>query len=571
MKTPGPIEIPIDLRRLRFSRYGSWLAWTLETRGGKDYLALKSLLSGTASDDILKVEALDLDGRRREIVDLQVAPARLRCSYGEAILECCLPHPEQVRLRLSGCLRLRFHWNINENNLTPTAEGNWRFIGWNLGCKFRTNCLRGRFERPRAEPAPHFERGISFDLEPTGQATAELMVERYLTEVPHRTDLEDFDSAADRVAREFHDYLEDTLPGTPGQASSRARAAYVNWSATVGPEGFVTRKVMLMSNNWMRNVWNWDTFFNVMALSVNQPDLAWEGVRLFFDHQAPDGQLPGYVNNSQVSYTRPQSPMQGWAMGWILKHGRMLDPSRIGYLYPRMERLLQWWFASRDDTRSGFPYHLFPSDSGWDHCTPLFRNCPNQSPDISAYLSLTMETLGRFAHLSGDEEKAAEWEQRSRQFAAEIVRQFWTGERFRSPHAYTGRENSGDSLHNFRPLILGHLLPSEVVDRIVEQLRDEGRFLTPYGLATESLRSESFVEDGYWRGAVWAPTMLVFIDGLWRADRRDFARELADRFCRVCEKEGFAENFSALTGRALRDPAYTWTSSVYLILSTYYR
>lgn len=47
--------------------------------------------------------------------------------------------------------------------------------------------------------------------------------------------------------------------------------------------------------------------------------------------------------------------------------------------------------------------------------------------------------------------------------------------------------------------------------------------------------------------------------------------ELADaisaRFRARCEKSGFAENFDARTGEGLRDRAYTWTASAYLILA----
>ncbi len=42
---------------------------------------------------------------------------------------------------------------------------------------------------------------------------------------------------------------------------------------------------------------------------------------------------------------------------------------------------------------------------------------------------------------------------------------------------------------------------------------------------------------------------------------------MSERFCRLCGTSGFAENFNALTGEALCDPAYTWTASVFLLLA----
>jgi hypothetical protein len=56
-------------------------------------------------------------------------------------------------------------------------------------------------------------------------------------------------------------------------------------------------------------------------------------------------------------------------------------------------------------------------------------------------------------------------------------------------------------------------------------------------------------------------------DGLRRGGAIELADQVSARFRAVCEKSGFAENFDALTGQGLRDRAYTWTASAYLILA----
>jgi hypothetical protein len=56
-------------------------------------------------------------------------------------------------------------------------------------------------------------------------------------------------------------------------------------------------------------------------------------------------------------------------------------------------------------------------------------------------------------------------------------------------------------------------------------------------------------------------------DGLRRSGFAGLADTVADRFLRLCERSGFAENFDALTGQGLRDRAYTWTAAAYLILA----
>jgi hypothetical protein len=63
---------------------------------------------------------------------------------------------------------------------------------------------------------------------------------------------------------------------------------------------------------------------------------------------------------------------------------------------------------------------------------------------------------------------------------------------------------------------------------------------------------------------------MLVVDGLRRAGHEELARRISDRFRALCEASGFAENFDALTGAGLRDRAYTWTASVYLLLARFH-
>jgi len=121
-----------------------------------------------------------------------------------------------------------------------------------------------------------------------------------------------------------------------------------------------------------------------------------------------------------------------------------------------------------------------------------------------------------------------------------------------------------DSLIAFLPIILGEHLPKEIFNTLADGIAQDQRFLTPYGLATESVASKYYIPDGYWMGPVWAPSTMFVVDGLSRGGRGDLAREIARRFCDNCVVNGFAENFDAQTGAGLRDRAYTWTSSVFM-------
>ena len=96
------------------------------------------------------------------------------------------------------------------------------------------------------------------------------------------------------------------------------------------------------------------------------------------------------------------------------------------------------------------------------------------------------------------------------------------------------------------------------------------RFFTSHGFATESPSSPFYRDDGYWRGPIWAPSTMLMIDGLEKCGEAALAREAARRFVDMTAASGFAENFDALSGKGLRDLAYTWTASVALVLARDY-
>jgi glycogen debranching enzyme len=113
-------------------------------------------------------------------------------------------------------------------------------------------------------------------------------------------------------------------------------------------------------------------------------------------------------------------------------------------------------------------------------------------------------------------------------------------------------------------IALGADLPDEIRTALVHEIEAH---LTRHGLATEKPSSPHYQADGYWRGPIWAPATILIEDGLRRGGCTDLADEISTRFRALCEKSGFAENFDALAGTGLRDHAYTWTASSYLILA----
>ena len=151
-----------------------------------------------------------------------------------------------------------------------------------------------------------------------------------------------------------------------------------------------------------------------------------------------------------------------------------------------------------------------------------------------------------------------------------MLETFWRRDHFVALRSRSHEEIVSESLLLFLPLLLGKRLPDDVLGHLVAGLKQERRFLTQYGLATESVNSPYYEPDGYWRGPIWAPSTMLIVDGLNAAGETLFAESLSRQYCDMVSRSGMAENFDALSGDGLRDRAYSWTSSVFLVLGHEY-
>ena len=375
-----------------------------------------------------------------------------------------------------------------------------------------------------------------------------------------------FDRAVADAQASFAAFLAK-MPSVPAEfAEARERAARLLWSAVMPPCGTSKRPSMLMSKNWMNQVWSWDHCFNAMALAYGDADAAWDQLMGMFDHQSPTGQLPDSFSGFEASWTFVKPPIHGWALARMMKENTF-GPERLAEAYERLSKWTRWWTTCRDSDRNGLCEYHHGNDSGWDNSTAFRQTPPLETPELQAYLAVQMEVLAELATRLGRVDEAKAWRAQAAAVDAKAAATLFDAEgRPLVRRVLDGATDRPATMLTRLAMLRGGKLPEKVRKTLVAEVRSD-LFRTEWGLATESPASKDYKPDGYWLGPIWAPETMIAVDGLKACGEQELARDLALRFCRMCKKSGFAENFDAKTGEPLRDKAYTWTASVFLILA----
>jgi glycogen debranching enzyme len=416
--------------------------------------------------------------------------------------------------------------------------------------------LRGRYRRGNQETP-----GLL--VEPGEDGVWEFAMDEYWS-TWKRPGRKPFARCQEDTAAAFERFLDSMPQAHAHLGKARRLAAYVNWATTVAPSGLLKRHALLMSKKNMTSLWSWDQCFNAMALAGGQDALAMDQMLVLVDNQDKFGSYPDAINDISIHYNFSKPPVHGWTFGCMLETMKAQpDAGTMRTMYDSLSRQVNWWMTYRRKEGSELPYYLHGNDSGWDNSTMFDQGVPLEAPDLAALLVVQMDVLGELCLKAGKPEDQPQWRERANRLFNALMKELWQGDHFAARLANEKTFVANQSLIPFLAAILGKRLPEEVRACLKKGIE---RHLTEWGPATEHPSSPKYESDGYWRGPVWAPSTYIAVCGMERCGYPDFAREIAKRFCALCDRSGFAENFDAVTGAPLRDPAYTWTSSAFLLM-----
>lgn len=551
-----------DIDEIPFSHRGSWLDISrvvgLHTRA--DDLHLVSHQNGMHG----VLALVPLSGGARVDAEVTATESVLRLSHAAGIVEVAFDGTEGLRLRGRG---LGIRIADAAAGLTPftgtylfTEPGTDSavFTSYETGRRYRVTPLAGTVVVEGSGALGVRDRAVVAE-----EGEWELAIEEFTAaRGPYASEL-DFDEVVAVAAGDFADYLEALAPWRSESYPGVERAAYVLWSATVRPLGYLGRESILMSKHWMDKVWSWDHAFNALALAPGLPSAALDQFLAPFDHQDETGAPPDSVTHSEILYNYVKPPIHGWALAKLRERfPDALTRAQLEDVYDRLARWSRFWLDYRRVEGHVLPYYQHGNDSGWDNATTFDRDRLIESPDLAAFLVVQLDVLAGVADELGHD--GGEWRAEGEAILAALVDELWDGTDLVAIGADSGQPSSATSLLTLLPIVAGDRLPEEIRERLAAGIRAH---LTEFGPATEIPGSEHYESDGYWRGPIWAPSTVLVESGLRTSGYTELADTVSERFRALCEFSGFAENFDAVTGEGLRDRAYSWTASAYLLLA----
>jgi len=385
----------------------------------------------------------------------------------------------------------------------------------------------------------------------------------------------EFEACVREVEEEFARYL-DTAPALPGcYSEAREKAAYLVWQHIQKFSGGV--EAIYMNRGIHRAAFSWQQSYQAMGQFGN-PQFAWHLLTSMFHFQDDWGMLPDSINDITENFGGTKPPLQGLAIMFLSEFTDFdfVEMNDYRQLYEGLSRSVYWWLSYRDTDGDGIAQFDAPDESGWDDCSMFAEGYPLAAPDLATYLILGMQALELMARRLGKNYEAEEWKQKADTMLERMLAFFWDGEKFISRINVTHEVVESRSVATFIPLLLGQRLPEDIRTKLTAALMREGEWLTPYGLAGESLTSPRWKDGGWLAGSVLAPPQLLCCLGLRACGEMQAARTIAQRYCDAAVGSDFAMIMSAIDGRDVSESRWgsrypnrmSWTGLVFLLLGS---
>lgn len=352
-------------------------------------------------------------------------------------------------------------------------------------------------------------------------------------------------------------------------------------------------------------IFGWNSFLDALLLAVESTKHAKDVIRSVLETQYPNGNIPHWRGMNGGTQDRSQPPI-GTFVVWKFFQ-RDGDMEFLRYAYPFLKRwhafwktkktngqirrdgngdgLLEWgsdtdmvpsWVPSWEENASGETRASWESGQddlpNWDKAVfneetgTLSMNCV----DLNSLYTLDAWCLAQMARILKNEQEFTEYTEEYEHMRNLVNDRLWNEtDGFYYDRYWDGRFSRKKAASNFYPL-LARIPDSERALRLKKRLLSEEEFWGEFVIPTISRDDETFADQDYWRGKIWAPINYLVYQGLkaygFDAVASEFAKKSAELFMRSWENFQLCpENYDSRIGEAGRLRYQSWGPLLALI------
>ncbi len=353
-------------------------------------------------------------------------------------------------------------------------------------------------------------------------------------------------------------------------------------------------------------IFEWDSFFNSVLLSINSRDISsWLSRRQLagtFHFQAPNGLICNFSNwlgrKRPDSDDRSEPPVA--AMCVWQDYQRWPNKKLLRECYKPLVRYHHWWFAInpethlpyRDGNRDGLlewgsddnhvsyriHWQYARYESGMDD-TPMYL--PSKVRMMASSDTYDVDDVGlnslwaadamylaKIATVLGHHQAAAHYTAQWKSMGVRINALLWNHKLGMYCNRYWSRGNGHHLLSriwsptNFYPMI-AKIPDANRARRMLAVMLNKKYFWGRWVIPTISQNTPYYKHQEYWRGDIWGPTNYLVFQGLLHDAPASvihaYARRSVRLFMRNWDRTGvWSENYLATTGIASHDRHYSW-------------
>lgn len=345
-------------------------------------------------------------------------------------------------------------------------------------------------------------------------------------------------------------------------------------------------------------IFEWDSFFNALEVSVESFKHANDVVRAVLETQYPNGNIPNWRGRFGGTPDRSQPPVGAYIVLKLFQKQGNLD--LLQFSYPYLKKWHSFWKekkpngqARRDGNGDGLlewgsDVDLLSSkvppweekatgktramwESGqddlpnWDDASfneetgTLTMNCL----DLNSLYALDAWCLAQIANILNVRPDYESFMREYEQMKDLINHHLWNErEGFFFDRHWDGRFSTRKAASNFYPL-LAKIPDEKKALQLLKRLLNTKEFWGEYIIPTISRDDAAFKDQQYWRGTIWPPTNYLVYQGLkaygFDAVASEFAQKSATLFLRSWKNFQICpENFDSRTGEAGGQRHQSW-------------